>query len=401
MILNQFFSLVTEMSVSKRELTGFLLPKKQEDIRELQEWAETSSEFKLIDDNLELNKKVAFELAPMVENGLGCASYEQYFNKKLWWKHPNLENVVEHKWLKYQASDEQITFANLDKVVNLLKLLEDKKRFYVTNNDIVVFFSKKPSELALNAKEPSQLIKLIRDLNQAQINAIDEICRWFGTNTEDEHVYSKKHAFSEALSDFLIEKKGRVRHDICDLLENIVNIQEQAIAQHELYLEDFSYGKFVKKIEESVSKFTTRINDALGKSVTQVLGIPIATSVVKLAKIEPYWESVISLMIYILLCALVLFTQQRNLSYIEEEFKIFENKLPQQLKKKKNKNKDGQENEKSEWEISKESIISQLKNQNRVIQFLWVIILLAFWYTSFLIGCLAAKTDWSFFSKLF
>ena len=140
MILNQFFSLVTEMSVSKRELTGFLLPKKQEDIRELQEWAETSIEFKLIDDNLELNKKVAFELAPMVENGLGCASYEQYFNKKLWWKHPNLENVVEHKWLKYQASDEQITFANLDKVVNLLKLLEDKKRFYVTNNDIVVFF---------------------------------------------------------------------------------------------------------------------------------------------------------------------------------------------------------------------------------------------------------------------
>ena len=373
MILTQFFSLVTEMSVSKGELTGFISPKKQDDIKELQEWAETSSEFELIDNNLEINKRVAFKLAPMLENGLGYASYEKYFDKKReWWEAPDLENVVAHQWYKYQSSNQQIKIDNLNKVATLLRLLTDKNRFYVTNN-IVVFFSKKPSELALNAKDPSQLIKLIRDLNQAQINAIDEICRWFGTNTEDEHVYSKKHAFSEALSDFLIEKKGLVRHDICDLLENIVNIQEQAIAQHELYLEDFSYGKFVKKIEE--------------------------TSVVKLAKIEPYWESVIALMIYILLCALVLFTQQRNLSYIEEEFKIFENKLPQQLKKKKN--KDGQENEKSEWEISKESIISQLKNQNRVIQFLWVIILLAFWYTSFLIGCLAAKTDWSFFSKLF
>lgn len=328
MILTQFFSLVTEMSVSKGELTGFISPKKQDDIKELQEWAETSSEFELIDNNLEINKRVAFKLAPMLENGLGYASYEKYFDKKReWWEAPDLENVVAHQWYKYQSSNQQIKLDNLNKVATLLRLLTDKNRFYVTNN-IVVFFSKKPSELALNAKDPSQLIKLIRDLNQAQINAIDEICRWFGTNTEDEHVYSKKHAFSEALSDFLIEKKGLVRHDICDLLENIVNIQEQAIAQHELYLEDFSYGKFVKKIEESVSKFTTRINDALGKSVTQVLGIPIATSVVKLAKIEPYWESVIALMIYILLCALVLFTQQRNLSYIEEEFKIFENKLP-------------------------------------------------------------------------
>ena len=69
MILTQFFSLVTEMSVSKGELTGFLSPKKQADIKELQEWAETSGEFELIDNNLEINKRVAFKLAPMLEMG--------------------------------------------------------------------------------------------------------------------------------------------------------------------------------------------------------------------------------------------------------------------------------------------------------------------------------------------
>lgn len=73
MILTSFFSLVTEMSVSKEELTGFLLPKKQEDIDELQEWAETSSEFELIDDKLEINKRTAFKLAPILQNGLGYA----------------------------------------------------------------------------------------------------------------------------------------------------------------------------------------------------------------------------------------------------------------------------------------------------------------------------------------
>lgn len=116
------------------------------------------------------------------------------------------------------------------------------------------------------------LVQLIRELSEQQAHAIDKICEWFGewfgTNTEDEHFHSKKNAFSTALTDFLIEKEGRVQHDICDLLEDIVNIKNQAIAQHDLYLEDFSYGKFVKKIEENASKFTTRINDTLGKSVT-------------------------------------------------------------------------------------------------------------------------------------
>lgn len=46
------------------------------------------------------------------------------------------------------------------------------------------------------------------------------------------------------------------------------------------------------------------------------------------------------------------------------------------------------------------TINSQLNSQKRLTQFLWLIILGAFWYASYLIGYLAAKTDWSFFSKL-
>ena len=62
MNLTQFFSLVTEMSVSKGALTGFLLPKKQEDIVELLEWADTSGEFSLTDETVEINKKSAFKI---------------------------------------------------------------------------------------------------------------------------------------------------------------------------------------------------------------------------------------------------------------------------------------------------------------------------------------------------
>lgn len=379
MILTSFFSLVIQMSAKQSCLEGYLLPKKQEDIEKLREWEESSAEFKLTDESLEVNKRAAFTLTPILQNGLGYASYEQYFDKKRdWWDAPNFDNVVEHCWLEYSSSDKKITLLNLEKVATLLRLLTDKKRFYVTNN-IIVFFSKKPSEIALKTQNTLLLVQLIRELNDQQIQAIDEICKWFGTNTDDEHFHSKKNAFSIALTDFLLEKEGRVQHDICDLLEDIVNIKNQAIAQHDLYLEDFSYGKFVKKIEERASKFTTRINDALGKSVTQVLGIPVVTAVFNLAKIDLHWGSVISLMIYTLLCALVLFTQQRSLFYIEDEFQIFESKLPRQLKN-------------DVWEVNKQAILSQLKNQKRVTKFLWIIIVGTFWYVSYLIGYLIAQT---------
>ena len=117
------------------------------------------------------------------------------------------------------------------------------------------------------------------------------------------------------------------------------------------------------------------------------MGIPVATAVFNLAKIDLHWGSAISLIVYTLLCALVLFTQQSNLFHIEKEFEVFEKELPPQLKN-------------NVWKTNKETISSQFKNQKRLTIFLWLIILCAFWYASFLIGYLAAKTDWSFFSKL-
>ena len=60
MILTEFFSLVTEMSVSKNNLTGFVTPKKQEDIVALRNWDDTSGEFELESETLSINKKLEF-----------------------------------------------------------------------------------------------------------------------------------------------------------------------------------------------------------------------------------------------------------------------------------------------------------------------------------------------------
>ncbi|MFB6349842.1 hypothetical protein ACFBZI_10465 [Moraxella sp. ZJ142] len=353
----------------------------------LQNWVDTSAEFNLIDDPLEIDKETSFELKPILQGGFGYASYEDYFDRKReWWNDPNFDNVVEHQWWLYQASTAQISQGNFQVIAKLLQLLADKNRFYTTNH-IVVFFGNKPSELALKAQDCHSFVQLVRNLSEPQVQAINKICGFLGGNNEDEHFYAKKNAFSTTLTDYLTEKEGRIQHDICDLVADIVNITNQALTQYDLYLEDFSYSKFVKKIEENASKFTTRINDALGKSVTQVLGIPVATAVFNLVKIDLHWGSVLSLMIYTLLCALVLWTQQNNLFHIEKEFEIFEKTLPKQLKN-------------NTWNIHKNAIFDQLKNQKRLIKFLWLIIVCAFCYSSGLICYLSAITDFKWVYKL-
>ena len=107
-----------------------------------------------------------------MQDGLGYASYESYFDKKReWWLNPSFDNVVEHQWWLSQASTMQISQENLQTLAKLLQLLADKNRFYSTNN-IVVFFSKKPSELSLKAQNSHSFVQLVRDLSEVQIQPL-------------------------------------------------------------------------------------------------------------------------------------------------------------------------------------------------------------------------------------
>lgn len=367
--LQRFFRLITEMNVGEKSLTGMVLPKTQEDINYLLDWSETSREFRLESTDVLIDQKVSFTLRPMLQDGLGYASYHQYFDKKReWWKSPSFDKVVEHQWWEYQVSigndvqDQQIPCNKLQVIVDLFKLLTDTEKFYVTN-DIVVFFSKKPTELIIKARDSQQFVKLIQNLSDSQIHAINDICKLLGENTNDEHFYSKKNAFSTAVIDYLTEKYGKIQHDICDLLVDIINIKNQTFVQYDLYLEDFSYSKFVKKIEESSTKFIARINETLNRSVTQVLALPVATVVLKfMDNVDLSLIAYISLFIYCLICAFVLCNQSKIIQHIKEEVKLFENTLPRELHN-------------QLWELNSKTIAEQIKSQKRLSYLLWCTII--------------------------
>ncbi|OCG45789.1 hypothetical protein A9G34_01445 [Gilliamella sp. Choc4-2] len=377
-MLNEFFSLVTEMKVSKKELTGFVTPKNQNDITNLLTWNDNhSDQFQLNKTDITIGENVGFTLKPILQDGFGYASYEHYFeNKTKWWDNLNLETIVEHQWLVFSKKNTSINSQNLEKIIELLQLLKGKDKvnglFYSKSDTVIVFFNQKPFELSLKPQNAADFINLLKKLDEKKIKAITELCSWFDGNIEKEHFHAKKNAFSVAVTDYLTEKEGSNKHDICHLLENVVNINHQTVIQYELYLEDFSYSKFVKKIEERGAKFITRINEALSKSVTQVLGLPVATAVFNFAKLDIHWVSILSLIVYASLCGIVLFNQSKLLDDIKKEVELFENKLPKNLKN-------------DLWGLNHKTIKNQIKYQSRLIKFLWCIIGASLIY-AFLIG---------------
>lgn len=378
-LLTDFFTRVTWLECRDASiLVGICVIKNQDDLALCQALLDADYEI-VFEGGLQEGER-HFTYSPSTAEGY--ASYNDFFTNSTWiTAEPKLDKILWYQWAKSQNIE--INYIDENNILTTVRLALKLKDIFYSHQNIVVFFSKNSSELSLIPHKIEDFIQLLLSLTQEQRDAIDELCHWFGNDINSEHFHSKKSAFSIALTAILIDKEGRIQHDICDLLSDIVKIKAEAIAQHDLYLADFSFGKFVKKIEENTSKFTTRINDALGKSVTQVLGLPVATAVFNLAKVDLHWGSVISLMVYTLLCAFVLFIQQCNLCHIEEEFKVFAEELPSQLKN-------------NLWKTNQGTILSQLASQKRLTIFLWLIILGSFWYASFLIGCLIAKTNWSF-----
>ena len=74
-----------------------------------------------------------------------------------------------------------------------------------------------------------------------------------------------------------------------NVIQQISKISEAVQAQYALYLENFSYEKFVKKLEENTEKFVGKINDTISKVLPQFLGLPFLTAVPSVLKSGDDW----------------------------------------------------------------------------------------------------------------
>ena len=236
---------------------------------------------------------------------------------------------------------------NYETIKKLLRHLASICIYPDVSNKKLVFFSKYTFEIDYDiSNRVNDFDQIIIDINQKTIMIINDFCDWLNEDKASKHLGEKKAIFSYVLAN--IQESDETLNFI-DIMLDIQNIYKSTLAQFDLYIEDFNYEKFVKKLEENSEKFVDKINDSVSKVSSQVLALPIAAAIPALLRsneiiVDAFGQSMIAiaLIVYATICYFSLIVQKEVLDNIEIRVDQFEKKgkVPKSLKEqwKKDKN---------------------------------------------------------------
>lgn len=183
----------------------------------------------------------------------------------------------------------------------------------------LIFFSKKTLELSINVKDKIVLfMDELKKIDSQSFESIRKLSQWLSNKETSSHYDEKKSILAFVLADTLPETPN-----IIDVLRRMKKISEAVQAQYGLYLENFSYARFVKKLEENSEKFVTRINDTISKILPQLLGLPFLAALVTALKAGDNLLVYMALFTYSLVSILALRYQHAVLNDIRDEIENY------------------------------------------------------------------------------
>nr|WP_314266768.1 hypothetical protein [uncultured Moellerella sp.] len=263
------------------------------------------------------------------------------------------------------------SLVNYQIVKKFLQQLISMDSYTDTVNKKLIFFSKKTFELSIDIQpQLDDFIELLSNLDSAQCKLIFDFREWLNDEETSNHIDEKKSILAFVLSDALPQDATLI-----DLIKQIHNISESVQAQYALYLENFSYEKFVKRLEENSEKFVSKINDTISKVLPQFLGLPFLTAIPTALKSADNWLVYFALIIYCIMCIYGLSNQKSILNYISQDVESYEKKgkIPEKLK--------------IQWKIDKKRIKQLLRKQRHLYKVLMasVILFLCYGISKFLL----------------
>lgn len=238
-----------------------------------------------------------------------------------------------------EGSEPLDSITNYDTVKRLLQQLASICIYPDVSNKKLVFFSKYTFEVSYDiANCVGEFIQIFTDLNQKTKKVIDDFCDWLDDDQASKHLSEKKAILSYVLAN---TRENEEELNLIDIVLEIQNIYNATLAQFDLYIEDFRYEKFVKKLEENSEKFINRVNDSISKILSQVLALPIAAAIPALLRsnqiqVDYVGHIIIALALisYATICYFALNVQSEVLSNIKTQVEQFEDhgKIPSSLK---------------------------------------------------------------------
>lgn len=224
-------------------------------------------------------------------------------------------------------------------------------------NRKLIFYSSKTFELSIDVGDKlSEFAQSIRELNDDECKKIKELQNWFNDEITKNHFSEKKSILIYVLhnrfssKDELSETKF-AEANFFDVIKNIEKISKEVYVQYGLYLENFSYEKFIDKLGKNTDAFINKINDTTSKVQLQFLGLPFLTAVPSALKSWDNCFIYLALILYCVIYGLALYNQKFILDNIKQDVEDFENKgkIPEDLR--------------NEWEKNKNRINKSLSNQ--------------------------------------
>ena len=189
-------------------------------------------------------------------------------------------------------------------------------------NRKLIFFSKKTFELSFDVSSHiTEFISLLSNLHKDSYKLLIDFKEWLDDEETSSHIDEKKSILAFVLSDALPQNAN-----LLHVIKRIKDINESVQAQYALYLENFSYERFVKKLEENSEKFVVKANDTISKVLPQFLGLPFLTTIPIALKSGDNWLVYLALCIYCIICVCALTNQKLVLGYIKEDVDNYEEK---------------------------------------------------------------------------
>ncbi|MDG2949323.1 hypothetical protein [Exercitatus varius] len=213
-------------------------------------------------------------------------------------------------------------YHHYEKVKQFVQQLNLMAAYADNVNKKLVFFSKKTFELSIAInKQVEAFSQCLKALNSEQIQILQGFSEWLNDEETSSHIDEKKSILAFVFADTL--PQGAT---IIDVLQQIKQISEAVQNQYALYLENFSYEKFVKKLTENSEKFVTKVNDTISKMLPQFLGLPFLTAIPTALKSGDNWLMYAMLCLYCAMCYLGLTYQKQVLDNLKDDVEQFEQK---------------------------------------------------------------------------
>ena len=155
------------------------------------------------------------------------------------------------------------------KIISLLTTLSNFNK-----NKELIFVNKSTVSINTNLDANKLDDNLIKHLSSAAIEeAITSLELWV-EREDDVHLYQKKSIFASQI--FELEGSSELGNDFLSVLIRFAKLVNNSLTSYQLYLEDFSFSLFEKKLEERSLEYYEKIAKSVLDVRNQVLGLPIA-----------------------------------------------------------------------------------------------------------------------------